>query len=506
MDLFFGALTNGVGLLFDPLLLVIIFFGTVWGVVGGGHPGGSATLTLSVMIPLTFIMTSVQAVAFLLAIMVGVNYGNSIPAILLGLPGTTSAFLTAIDGYSLHRKGKTGLALGVMFVSSLTGQAISILFFVALVVPLALITYSFLSPEYFALYLLGLATVVSLLGHDLMKGYISAGLGIAVAMIGSDPLSAVSRFAGTIPDLRSGIEPIPVLLGLLALSELLRQTREVYAYEEFTDSLSMRFPSRAQVRRVLPAILGGSVIGTLTGATPGAEATAGAVISYNQAKFYSKHREEFGEGSIEGIAANEAAQNAAQAGDMIPTLGLGIPAGGTSALVLAALLIHGIVPGPMMLQQTPEMLYAAVAGLLGATAFLAIVGWPIARLMAKLVSLDRSAVTASVLVLLLVGVFSLNQSMFDVIVCLVAGVVGYYMRRYGYSVAAAALGAILGAGLEKNLRGGLLLMENDATAFVTRPVTAVILVLVVGFLLLGLVQSYRMRAAKRSAAEGSLAA
>ena len=153
-----------------------------------------------------------------------------------------------------------------------------------------------------------------------------------------------------------------------------------------------------------------------------------------------------------------------------------------------------------MLRQTPEMLYAAVAGLLGATIFLTIVGWPIARVMAKLVSLDRSAVTASVLILLLIGVFSLNQSLFDVVVCLVAGLVGYYMRRYGYSVAAAALGAILGDGLEKNLRAGLLLMQNDVGAFVTRPVTAVILILVIGFLLLGLFQSHRMRVARRVAA------
>jgi putative tricarboxylic transport membrane protein len=499
MDLFFGALTNGVGLLFDPVLLAIIFAGAVWGVIGGGHPGGSATLTLSVMIPLTFMMSSVQAVAFLLAIMVGVNYGNSIPAILLGLPGTTSAFLTAIDGYSLHRKGQTGLALGIMFISSLAGQAVSILFFVALVVPLALLAYSFLSPEYFALYLLGLATVIALLGKDLLKGYLSAGLGIAVTLIGADPLSSVSRYSGTIPELRGGIEPIPVLLGLLALSELLRQTRQVYEYEAFTERIAIRFPTRAQIRRCLPAILGGSVIGTLTGATPGAEATAGAVISYNQAKFWSKHKEEFGHGSIEGIAANEAAQNAAQAGDMIPTLGLGIPAGGTSALVLAALLIHGIVPGPLMLRQTPEMLYAAVAGLLGATVVLVIIGWPIAKLMARLVSLDRSAVTTAVLVLILVGVYSLNQSVFDVAVCLVAGVIGYFMRRYGYSVAAAALGAILGEGLEKNLRGGILLMQSDLVAFVTRPVTAVILIAVMGFVILGIVQSRRMRTPRPTA-------
>ncbi|MBI2755957.1 MAG: tripartite tricarboxylate transporter permease [Chloroflexi bacterium] len=495
MELFFSAFTNGVALLVDPVLLVIIFLGTLWGVLGGGHPGGSATLTLSVMIPLTFLMTPIQAVAFLLAIMVGVNYGNSIPAVLLGLPGTPSAFLTAIDGYSLHRKGQTGLALGIMFVSSLAGQFLSIFAFVALVVPLALLTYAFLAPEYFALYFLGLVTVISLLGRDLLKGYISAGIGVAFSLVGTDPMSAVSRYSGQVQELRTGLEPIPILLGLLALSELLRQARQVYTYETFEGTINLRFPSRAQLRRCFVAILGGSVIGTLTGATPGAEATAGAVISYNQARYWSKHKEEFGKGSIEGIAANEAAQNAAQAGDMIPTLGLGIPAGGTSALVLAALLIHGIIPGPLMLRQTPEMLYAAVAGMLGATVFLVFIGWPIAKVMARVVSLDRSAVMAIVLLLILVGVYSLDQSVFSVGVTLVAGLVGYYMRQYGYSVAAAALGNILGRGLEKYLRGGILLMQNDPVAFVTRPVTAVILLLAIGFIVLGLVQSYRLRRA-----------
>jgi putative tricarboxylic transport membrane protein len=495
MDMFLNAFTHGVALLFDPSLLVIIFLGTLWGVVGGGHPGGSATLTLSVMIPLTFLMTPIQSVAFLLAMMVGVNYGNSIPSILLGLPGTASAFLTAIDGYSLHRKGQTGLALGTMFVAALSGQLLGILGFVALVVPLALATYSFLAPEYFLLYLLGMAAVTNLLGKSLMKGYLSAAIGLAFTVVGADPLSSVSRYSGTIPELRAGIEPIPVLIGLLALSEIFRHTRQVFDYAKFDQKLALKFPSRAQLRRVMIPIGIGSVVGTLTGAVPGAEATAGAVISYNQARAFSKHKEEFGEGSIEGIAANEAAQNAAQAGDMIPTLGLGIPAGGTSALVLAALMIHGIVPGPMMLRQTPELLYAAVAGMLASTAFLWVIGWPIARVMAKIVTLNRSAVTSLVLVLMLVGIFSLDQSVFDVAVLLVAGVIGYYMRRYGFSVAAAALAAILGHGLERNLRGGMALTENNIAEFVTRPVSAVLLVIVIAFFVVGFIQNRRLRKA-----------
>lgn len=491
MDLFVNAFTHGMAMLADPILLLIILAGTLWGVVGGGHPGGSQVLTISVTIPLTFLMSPVQAVAFLMGIVVGVNYGNSIPAVLLGLPGTPSAFLTAVDGYELHRKGKSGLALGIMFISSLSGQLVSILFFVALVVPLAFLTYFFLTPEFFGLYLLGLTAVVSLLGKDLIKGWISLAIGLACTTVGPDPLSGVLRYAGRVPELRIGLDPIPVLLGLLALSEVIRHLRQVYDYEAWDSKVSMQFPTRADIRRCLPAILVGSGIGTIVGATPGLAATTAAVISYNQAKSISKRKDEFGHGSIEGIAANEAAQNAAQAGDMIPTLGLGIPTGATTALILAALTIHGIVPGPQLLRTNPEMLYASVAGLLMATVFLLIIGWPIARVMARLVSLKRSVVTVMVMVLILVGVFSLNQSVFDVQVCLVAGIVGYYMRRYGYSVAAAALANILGRGLESSLRSGLQLTENDVIEFITRPAAAIILLLVLTIAVLGIVQSRR---------------
>lgn len=493
MDLFFNAFTHGVGLLADPILLVVIFCGTLWGTIGGGHPGGSAVLTISVVIPVTFLMSPIQAVAFLLAILVGVNYGNSIPAILLGLPGTPSAFLTSIDGYELHRKGKSGLALGVMFISSLTGQMVSIFFFVALVVPLAMMTYAFLEPEFFALYLLGVSAVVSLLGKDLLKGYLSAALGLAVTTIGSDPRSVVQRFAGTNPDLRSGLEPVAVLLGLLAVSEVLRHMRQIYDYEKWNEEAKITFPKRSELGRIVRPIALGSLIGTLTGATPGAAATVGAVISYNQAKQFSKFKDEFGHGSIEGIAANEAAQNAAQAGDMIPTLGLGIPAGPTTALILAAVMIHGIVPGPNLLHTNPELLYAAVAGLMMSTIFLLVIGWPVAKIMAKLVSLNRSVVTVLVLVLILIGVFALNESIFDDGVCLVFGIIGYYMRRYGFSVAAAALATILGAGLELNLRVGLGITDNNLATFATRPITAVILILVFLFLGLGIFQSWRGR-------------
>lgn len=493
MDQFVSALTNGVAMLFDPTLLAIVILGSLWGVIGGGHPGGSQVLTVSVVIPITFVMEPVQAVALLLAIVVGVNYGNSIPAILLGVPGTVSAFLTAIDGYSLHRAGKTGLALGIMHVASLTGLLLSILLFIVAVIPLSYLTYVFLTPEFFALFLLGLLAVVSLLGTDLTKGWISLAIGLAVAIVGPDPLSGVMRFTGPVPELRRGLESIPVLLGLLALSELFRHVRQVFQYRQVDLSTSLNFPTRAQFRRVVRPIAIGAGIGTSLSAIPGFPTAAAAVISYNQARNVSKHREEFGHGSVEGIAANEAAQSAASTGDLIPTIGLGIPAGATEALILSVMMLNGVVPGPQLITTNPDILYACVAGMLGSAIVLLLVGWPVAKVMARIVAVDRSVVTTIVIVLLLVGVFALNQSVFDVQVAIIAGLVGYYMRRYGYSVPAASLAVVLGNGLEANLRSGLQLVGNDPLAFIFRPAAGPLLLIGALVVLYGLFQSARKR-------------
>jgi len=235
----------------------------------------------------------------------------------------------------------------------------------------------------------------------------------------------------------------------------------------------------------------GTVIGTLVGAIPGAGSTPGALISYQQAKLISKHPEEFGTGSIEGIAANEAAQNASNSGELIPTLGLGIPVSGTAVLLLSALTIQGLIPGPSLVTRTPELLDASVAGLLGGTIFLLITGWWMGRAMMRVVSINRSAVIIVSLAIVILGIYSLSGRTFDVLVCLVFGVVGYFMLRYGYSVAAASLTAILASEFERTLRQGLNLMDNDPVRFLTRPITATILVVSLAMLIYGIVAARR---------------
>jgi putative tricarboxylic transport membrane protein len=494
MTFFLHSLGQGTAYLTDPIFLLIIVAGTLWGVIGGVHPGGSATLSVGVALPFTFIMDGPQAVAFLLSVLVGINFANSLPSVLIGVPGTPSAVLTAQDGFQLHQRGETGTALGIVYLSSIVGQFISIIFFVAFVVPLSNLAYLFLSPELFAMALLGMTAVVGLAGRSIVKAVVSAAFGLAVALVGLDPLENVPRFTLGLTDLQDGVNSIAVVIGLLAVSEVIRQCRQVYPWSIGKIRMgSIKFPNRQVLRRIIRPVLVGTSLGVVIGVAPGASAEAASYMAYQNAKAMSKTPEEFGKGSIEGIAANESAQQASQAGDLIPTLAVGIPGGSTMVLILAALTLHGLVPGPLLIQQSPELLFGAVGGLLGAAVFLALIGWMMAKVAARLAGVDRSLILVLALALTLVGVYSVDQSMFDVAVCLVFGFIGYFMLRYGYAVAAAALGVILGDEIESTLRQGILIADGSFLTFVSRPVTAIVLTLALLLLAYGIRGEWRSR-------------
>jgi putative tricarboxylic transport membrane protein len=483
-------LVEGTALLTRLDLWLLIVIGISYGIFAGAMPGIGTTLAYGLVLPFTFPMQSVQAVAFLLAISVGSGFGNSIPAILLSVPGTPAAVLTALDGFKLHKRGQSGLALGISFLGSVMGQLVSIPFFILLVVPLSGLAYVFLAPELFGLYLFGMVAIVSLTGKNLLKGLAAAAIGLSFAMVGLDAMNGTERFVFH-PIMRNGFETAPTVIGLLAVSELFRQARQAFQWEAIIAEFSAKFPSMKEIRRTIPAMLGGTVVGTLVGAIPGAGATPAAMISYQQAQAMSKHPEEFGNGSIEGIAANEAAQNASNSGELIPTLGLAIPGSGSMVLLLTALQVHGLLPGPQLTQQSPELLYAAVAGMLGASIVLVITGWWLSKQLLKLMTINRSLIIILALATVVVGVFALNYRLFDVLTCLGMGLVGYFMLRYGYSVAAAALAVVLARGFERSLRQGLNLFDNNIIDFLSRPITAVIVTFALLFLIAGIRRTLR---------------
>ena len=490
---FLQPMIGGLALMGDPFLWLAVAAGTVFGVIAGAMPGIGTTLAFGLVLPFTFVMSPVIGVAFLLSISVGVGYGNSIPAILMGIPGNPAAILTVIDGHTLHKRGESGLALGVSFVAALGGQLVSILMFILLVVPLMGLAYHFSFPEIFGLYCLGFVALISLAGDNMVKGLMAAAFGISVGLVGLDPINMVNRLDMGFREVRSGFEEVAVVIGLLALSELFRSSRQSFQWKDRTDGTAGgRFPAFSRIRPAIPAMVGGTVVGTFVGAIPGAGATPAAMISYQVAQMMSKHPEEFGKGSIEGIGANEAAQNASNSGELIPTLGLGIPVTGSMVLLLAALSVQGFVPGPLMVSNAPELLYAAIAGLLASTLLLLATGWSMARLMLRAVQLDRQIVIVLAIAMTVIGIYSINTRVFDVAVALGFGVIGYFMLRYGYPTAAAALGVFLGKEFERSLRIGLNMNNNSFVDFITRPITLTIILVALGLLVWGIVKRAQM--------------
>lgn len=484
---FLTPLLGGLALLADPYVWLAVLAGTLFGVVAGAMPGIGTTLAYGLVLPFTFVMPPVIGVAFLLSISVGVGYGNSIPAILMGIPGNPAAILTVIDGHKLHKEGKSGLALGVSFVAALGGQFASIFLFVLLVVPLMEVAYYFSFPEIFGLYCFGFIALISLAADNMTKGIMSAAFGIAIGLVGLDPINMVTRLDMGFREFRSGFEEVAMVIGILALSELFRSSRQVFQWQDKSgEATGNRFPKMSEIKPAFPAIVTGTVVGTFVGAIPGAGATPAAMISYQTAQMLSKQPEQFGKGSIEGIGANEAAQNASNSGELIPTLGLGIPVSGSMVLLLAALTVQGFVPGPLMVKNTPELLFAAIAGLMAATIFLLLTGWGMARMMLKAVQIDRQVVLVLAIAMTLIGIYAINTKILDVMVAIGAGAIGYFMLRYGYNTAAAALGVFIGKEFERSLRIGLNMNDNSWIEFLSRPITATILgvalaVLVWGF-------------------------
>lgn len=501
LSAFADAIVSSIAILGDPTMWVAIAVGAIVGVMFGALPGVGTTLAYALILPFTFQLDIVTTIVLLMSVSVGSQYGNSIPAILVGVPGSPAAALTVIDGYAMHKKGETGYALGIAFVGAVFGQLVSILFFIAAIIPLAALAYYFLQPELFALYLFGLVAIVSLTGRNVLKGLLAVAMGLLVAVVGLDPVNSTLRFTFDMPWLRSGIDATIIVIGLLALSELLRQTRQNFQWNSGAGGFSAKFPNWRRFIPVLPAMLGGTVVGTVVGAVPGAGATPAAMIAYQNARIMSKHPEKFGKGAPDGIAANEASQNASNSGELIPTLGIGIPGSGSMVLLLAALSLNGFVPGPHLVSESPELFYAVVAGLLGSSLFIIVTGWAMARGMVKLLTINRSVVIVLSVATVVLGVYSLQFRVLDVAVCFIAGAIGYFMLRYGYSTPAAALAVVLAAGFEASLRRGLSVFDDDPAAFFGRPITIVILCLAGLFLVVGI-----RRTAKVSRQERELVA
>jgi putative tricarboxylic transport membrane protein len=468
------AFLAGLQATFTPYILLLILAGTVLGIVVGALPGISGSTTTALLLPLTITMSPIAALAFLGSIYCAANYGGSITAILINAPGDPSASATAFDGYPLARRGEAGRALGMSAVASAIGGIFSVVVLIIAAPLLARLAYQFGPPEYFALALFGLSMVAAVGGDSPSKNLLAGASGVLLATVGLDLTTGVERFTFGVPALSDGLEFIPVLVGLFAISELFERMAQKGAIQDYVKLKSMNMPSWADFKKCAKAITLSSGIGTFIGALPALGATTAALICYNETKRWSKHKEEFGKGAIEGVAGPEAANNAAVGGAMVPTLALGIPGSTTTAIILAGLMIQGVRPGPHLFNEQPLLLYVVFGSMLACNLLYLLLGFVFAKAFARITLIPDEFLWPAVFILSVVGAYAPNQSMVDVMIMLAFGVIGYLLKRYGFSPAPLIMGLVLGKMVEETLKQSLLIFDQDWTQFFSRPVVVIL--------------------------------
>jgi putative tricarboxylic transport membrane protein len=450
--------------------LLAALFGVVWGILGGAMPGISPSVAMALLLPITYGMDPTAALTMLASVYVGAEYGGSIPAILIRTPGTNAAAATTVDGYEMARQGRAGEALGISLMAGFVGGLFGLVLLVAATEPMAAVALAFTPPAYCALGVLGLSVIASLSGKSLLKGMISAVLGLMIATIGTDPVSGVPRFTFGDPDLLTGVKPLLIMVGLFAVTEMLAQISTPAWDKASRRNTRLELPKLSMWKRLWKSQVIGCVIGTFEGLTPGGGGSIAAFLSYNEARRWSSKPEEFGKGSPEGVAAPECANNVVTATALIPMLSLGIPGSNSAAVLLGGFLIHGLVPGPMLFQKAPDVVYGLYGGLFAANILMVLVGLVILTPCIWLVNRPKPYLIGFILAIVVSGVYCTDTSLTDLWIVLAMGAVGYGMRWIGMPVLPLVLGAVLGFMVESNYRRSLVLSRGDHTIFVQDPV------------------------------------
>lgn len=467
------ALIQGFGQVLAPETLAYLVGGVGLGVILGAIPGLTATMAIAIVIPFTFAMPPVASMLMLLGAYKGGIFGGSIAAILVAAPGTPASAATVQDGYALARKGKSEKALKVALVSSVIADLATDILLILLAVQLARVALAFGAAEYMIVAILGLTVVAAVSGRSLWKGVASAIIGAVVALVGLDPMSGMPRFSFGIVDFYGGIQLVPMLIGLLTLSEILiqierGQSATVRSLPKPTSPDDRRI-TRKDARLIARPIALGAMLGGLIGIIPGLGPTLGAFLGYDAAWRASRRKSEFGHGSLEGIAGAEAGNNAVSGANLIPLLGLGIPGDTMAAILVGAFLIHGITPGPLIFQEEPDVVYGLFAGLILANIALFLVARAMLPVFSRVAGAPTRFLLPVVLILCIVGAYGLNQSMFDVWVMLVFGVLGYLMSKLGFPRAPLLIGFILAPLMEESFRRALRLSDGDFSIFIRSP-------------------------------------
>ena len=475
MDLFQNILMGfRVALSFQNLLFC--FFGVTLGTLIGVLPGIGPVTGVAILIPITFGLNATTAIITMAGVYYGAMYGGSTTSILINVPGESSSVMTTLDGYQMAKKGRAGPALGMAAFGSFIAGTLAVVLLTFIAPPLATVALSFGPPEYFALTFMGLTLVTSLSGESMLKGIMSGVFGLIVASVGVDAISGEERFTFGNIYLLDGMGFIGVAVGLFAVAEVLVNLEEPMEQVFVRTKLTLRnlFPNLQDWKDSLGPIGRSSLLGFFIGVLPGAGATIASFMSYAMEKKLSKHPEKFGTGIIEGVAAPESANNAAAGGAMVPLLTLGIPGSGTTAVLLGALLIHGLRPGPLLFQNNPDFVWAVIASMYIGNVMLLVLNLPLVGMWASMLRIPYKILMPLIVTLSAVGVFATDNNVFDMWVMFAFGVIGYLMRKLEFPAAPAVLGLVLGPLVERSLRQSLTISHGDLSIFVTRPISAVL--------------------------------
>ena len=466
--------------------LLMMNIGVAVGIIIGAMPGLSVAFAVTILMTMTFHMESLNAMFLLLGAYCGGMFGGAITAILINTPGTANAICTAIEGYPLARKGRAGDAMRAALVASVTGGLVSNIVLIFCAPLVAKIILQIGSPEYFSLCAFGILAAVGLEGtslNNIVKGIISAAFGLLLSCVGADPVFGTNRFSFGSYYMLSGIQVVSSMLGAYALCQVLVNCREIYTKGD--EKLKVPPVAKATVkvselyRKYWKVLLKSSLIGAFVGAVPGTGGAEAAMISYNEAKRSSKHPEEFGQGTLEGIMACESADNGCTGGAMIPMLTLSIPGDTVMAILLSALTMQGITPGANLFSEGNFWVYAVMGGLIVINLFVLLQGNLCINLFAKVALIPQSIMTPCIVLMCVMGSFAINNNIFECFVMIAFGIIGYFMKSFGFPVTPLCIALVLGRLFETNLRRSLILSEGNPFVFFMRPVSCLILVLAV---------------------------
>lgn len=471
--------TNGFSVLMDPYTFLMVVFAIVVGTIFGALPGVSATMAVALGLPFTYSMQPVPAIVFLVAVYCSSITGGSITAILFKIPGVPSSAPTTFDGYPMAQRGEAGKALGIALGSSAIGGLVSALAMLTLSPQLTQAALSFSPSDIFAITFMGLSILTCLDSKNILRTLISGLLGLLLACVGQDPMYAVQRLTFGSGELIAGLEMIPVLIGIFAVTEVLKQTkkRDKLTADEGTASVNTKMPSFREWWGIKWLLARCSIIGTIIGILPGAGATIASFLCYSSETKLSKHPEKFGTGIIDGIAASETANNAATGGAMVPLLSLGIPGGNAAAVMMSALVLKGVQLGPLLLVNQPQYLSATFASMVVTNILMVIVAIAIAKVFAQILAVPYSYLGPIIIMLAIIGSYATNMSIADVKIMAIAGVIGLIISACHFNSAALILGLVLGVICEGNFSRAYTISRANLVNMFARPVAGTLMVI-----------------------------